>query len=57
MCLARACDHTFHGITDIQTSAQAATALRPITGECAYFLFSAGIIGTGLLASQYWQPQ
>ncbi|MEI8118501.1 MAG: divalent metal cation transporter [Methylophilaceae bacterium] len=39
-----------HGITDIQTSAQAATALRPIAGEFAYFLFSAGIIGTGLLA-------
>ena len=39
-----------HGITDIQTSAQAARALRPIAGEFAYFLFSAGIIGTGLLA-------
>jgi NRAMP (natural resistance-associated macrophage protein)-like metal ion transporter len=39
-----------HGITDIQTSAQAATALRPIAGEFAFVLFSAGIIGTGLLA-------
>jgi Mn2+/Fe2+ NRAMP family transporter len=39
-----------HGITDIQTSAQAATALRPIGGEFAFMLFSAGIIGTGLLA-------
>ena len=39
-----------HGITDIQTSAQAATALRPIAGEFAFILFSAGIIGTGLLA-------
>ncbi|MGZ5819831.1 MAG: NRAMP family divalent metal transporter, partial [Burkholderiaceae bacterium] len=39
-----------HGITDIQTSAQAATALRPIAGEFAFLLFSAGIIGTGLLA-------
>jgi Mn2+/Fe2+ NRAMP family transporter len=39
-----------HGITDIQTSAQAATALRPIAGEFAFWLFSAGIIGTGLLA-------
>ncbi len=39
-----------HGITDIQTSAEAARALRPIAGEFAYFLFSAGIIGTGLLA-------
>ncbi|MFC5473817.1 NRAMP family divalent metal transporter [Paraherbaspirillum soli] len=39
-----------HGITDIQTSAQAASALRPIAGEFAFWLFSAGIIGTGLLA-------
>jgi NRAMP (natural resistance-associated macrophage protein)-like metal ion transporter len=39
-----------HGITDIQTSAQAATALRPIAGEFAFFLFAMGIIGTGLLA-------
>ena len=39
-----------HGVTDIQTSAQAASALRPIAGEFAFLLFSAGIIGTGLLA-------
>lgn len=39
-----------HGITDIQSSAQAATALRPIAGEFAFLLFSAGIVGTGLLA-------
>lgn len=39
-----------HGITDIQTSAQAAAALRPIAGDFAFWLFSAGIIGTGLLA-------
>jgi NRAMP (natural resistance-associated macrophage protein)-like metal ion transporter len=39
-----------HGVTDIQTSAQAASALRPIAGEFAFFLFSAGIIGTGFLA-------
>jgi Mn2+/Fe2+ NRAMP family transporter len=39
-----------NGITDIQTSAQAASALRPIAGEFAFYLFSAGIIGTGLLA-------
>ena len=38
------------GVTDIQTSAQAATALRPIAGDFAFILFSAGIIGTGLLA-------
>jgi NRAMP (natural resistance-associated macrophage protein)-like metal ion transporter len=39
-----------HGLADIQTSAQAAIALRPIAGEFAFLLFSAGIIGTGLLA-------
>jgi Mn2+/Fe2+ NRAMP family transporter len=39
-----------HGITDIQTSSQAASALRPIAGEFAFLLFSAGIIGTGMLA-------
>ena len=39
-----------HGVTDIQTSAQAAEALRPIAGELAFALFSAGIIGTGMLA-------
>src|SRR5438093_12459395 len=39
-----------HGITDIQTSAQAAEALRPIGGEFAFLLFAAGIVGTGMLA-------
>ena len=39
-----------NGITDIQTSAQAAEALRPMAGDFAFALFSAGIIGTGLLA-------
>ncbi len=39
-----------HGAVDIQTSAEAATALRPIAGEFAFLLFAAGIIGTGLLA-------
>ncbi len=39
-----------HGITDIQTSAQAAEALRPIAGVFTFALFSAGIIGIGLLA-------
>jgi Mn2+/Fe2+ NRAMP family transporter len=38
------------GITDIQTSAQAAEALRPVGGEFTFLLFSLGIIGTGLLA-------
>jgi NRAMP (natural resistance-associated macrophage protein)-like metal ion transporter len=39
-----------HHITDIQTSAQAARALRPIAGEFAFLVFALGIIGTGLLA-------
>jgi Mn2+/Fe2+ NRAMP family transporter len=39
-----------HGITDIQTSAQAAEALRPIAGLFTFAVFAAGIIGTGLLA-------
>ena len=39
-----------HGITDIQSSAQAAEALRPIGGEFAFALFASGIIGTGMLA-------
>jgi NRAMP (natural resistance-associated macrophage protein)-like metal ion transporter len=38
------------GITQIETSAQAAEALRPLAGELTFFLFSMGIIGTGLLA-------
>ena len=39
-----------HGITNIQTSAQAAEALRPVAGEFAFALFALGIIGTGMLA-------
>jgi len=38
------------GIVDIQTSAQAAEALRPLGGSAAFLLFSLGIIGTGMLA-------
>jgi NRAMP (natural resistance-associated macrophage protein)-like metal ion transporter len=38
------------GITDIQTSAQAAEALRPLGGATAYLLFTFGIVGTGMLA-------
>jgi Mn2+/Fe2+ NRAMP family transporter len=38
------------GITRIDTSAQAAEALRPLAGHFAFLLFSLGIIGTGLLA-------
>ena len=39
-----------HGIVNIDTSAQAAAALRPLAGDFAFALFSAGIIGTGMLA-------
>jgi Mn2+/Fe2+ NRAMP family transporter len=38
------------GITDIQTSAEAAKALEPLAGRFAFVLFALGIIGTGLLA-------
>lgn len=38
------------GIVDIETSGDAAKALRPLAGDFAFFLFSFGIIGTGLLA-------
>jgi Mn2+/Fe2+ NRAMP family transporter len=39
-----------HGVTDIESSAHAAEALRPIAGKFAFLLFSMGIVGTGLLA-------
>lgn len=39
-----------NGITNIQTAEQAAEALRPVAGYLTFALFSAGIIGTGLLA-------
>jgi len=38
------------GVTDIQTSAQAAEALRPLAGDLTFVLFGLGIIGTGMLA-------
>lgn len=41
--------HT-HGVTNIETAADAAQALRPIAGDLAFILFALGIIGTGLLA-------
>jgi NRAMP (natural resistance-associated macrophage protein)-like metal ion transporter len=39
-----------HGITNINSAAQAAQALRPFAGNATYLLFALGIIGTGLLA-------
>jgi len=39
-----------HGITNINTAAQAAAALRPFAGSATFWLFASGIIGMGLLA-------
>lgn len=38
-----------NGITNITSAADAAEALRPFAGEATYYLFAAGILGTGLL--------
>src|SRR5262249_22667327 len=38
------------GVFDVQTSAEAAEALKPIAGEFAFIIFALGIVGTGLLA-------
>jgi Mn2+/Fe2+ NRAMP family transporter len=37
------------GITDIETAAQAASALRPLAGDFAFLLFAIGILGVGLI--------
>jgi len=37
------------GITDVQTADQAAAALRPLAGRGAALLFTAGLVGTGML--------
>ena len=39
-----------HGQKSIETAKQAAEALRPLAGQGAYWLFTLGIIGTGMLA-------
>jgi NRAMP (natural resistance-associated macrophage protein)-like metal ion transporter len=39
-----------HGVTNIETSADAAKALKPIAGDFAFAVFALGIVGTGLLA-------
>jgi Mn2+/Fe2+ NRAMP family transporter len=46
------CAKTLHasGVTNIDTAADAANALKPIAGNMAYTLFALGIIGTGFLA-------
>jgi Mn2+/Fe2+ NRAMP family transporter len=39
-----------HSVTQIETSAQAAEALRPIAGSLAETIFALGVVGTGLLS-------
>jgi NRAMP (natural resistance-associated macrophage protein)-like metal ion transporter len=39
-----------HGQTGISTAREAAEALRPLAGAGAYWLFTLGLIGTGVLA-------
>lgn len=39
-----------HGQTHIATAQEAAEALRPLAGRGAYWLFTLGLIGTGMLA-------
>jgi Mn2+/Fe2+ NRAMP family transporter len=38
------------GTTHIETTKEAAEALRPVAGQGAYLLFTIGLVGTGLLA-------
>ncbi len=38
-----------HGNTNISSAKEAAEALRPLAGNAAYWLFSLGVIGTGML--------
>jgi Mn2+/Fe2+ NRAMP family transporter len=37
------------GTTDVQTAAQAAAALRPLAGDFAFYLFTLGILGVGMI--------
>ena len=39
-----------NGITNIATTREAAEALRPLAGNATYYLFTLGVVGTGLLA-------
>ena len=47
--LATAVTLNVSGITDINTAAQAASALRPLAGDFAFVLFAIGILGVGLI--------
>src|ERR1019366_5628817 len=50
-CIILATGITLHaaGVTDIETAAQAASALRPLAGDFAFMLFALGILGVGLI--------
>ncbi|HEY3730416.1 MAG TPA: divalent metal cation transporter [Steroidobacteraceae bacterium] len=37
------------GVTNIETATQAASALRPLAGNFAFYLFAAGILGVGAI--------
>ncbi|MDQ0086455.1 Mn2+/Fe2+ NRAMP family transporter [Variovorax boronicumulans] len=50
MILAAAATLHANGKLDIESTAQAAEALRPVAGDAAFVLFALGILGTGLLA-------
>jgi len=50
MILAAAATLHADGKLDIESTAQAAEALRPVAGDAAFVLFALGILGTGLLA-------
>jgi NRAMP (natural resistance-associated macrophage protein)-like metal ion transporter len=50
ICITAASTLGAHGVTDIQTPSQAAEALRPLAGNLTFFLFTIGIMGSGLLA-------
>jgi Mn2+/Fe2+ NRAMP family transporter len=46
-----------NGVTDIQTSAQAAEALRAVAGPLTFAVFAAGIIGTGMGRCRRWRDR
>ncbi|MDI1294339.1 MAG: divalent metal cation transporter, partial [bacterium] len=50
-CIILATAVTLHasGVTQINTAAEAATALRPLAGNFAFLLFALGILGVGLI--------
>jgi NRAMP (natural resistance-associated macrophage protein)-like metal ion transporter len=45
------------GQHDIETTRQAAEALRPLAGSAAYLLFSIGLVGRACWRYLYWQGQ